>query len=103
MTQATGRQSIPFRSHLPSHQKHSAVGTIFRGLGGQWFEEHRRNRQIERASSIEAYSRRHPIAKSFHEKAGECQGFSLIFLSVSFFFFFFFFQIVPIEPSRLCL
>jgi hypothetical protein len=42
------------------------------------------------------------LANSFHEKAGECQGFSLIFLSVSFFFFFFFFfffQIVPIEAK----
>jgi hypothetical protein len=40
-------------------------------------------------------------AKSFHEKAGECQGFSSIFLFFPFLYFFFF-QIVPIESSRLC-
>jgi hypothetical protein len=44
------------------------------------------------------------IAKSFHEKAGECRDFSLIFslFSLSASFYFFFFQIVPIQPSRLC-
>jgi hypothetical protein len=36
---------------------------------------------------------------AFHEKAGECQAFSLFFL---FFLYFLFFQIVPMEPSRLC-
>jgi hypothetical protein len=41
-------------------------------------------------------------AKSFHEKAGECQVFSLISPIFFLLLCFFFFQIVPIEPSRLC-
>ena len=40
---------------------------------------------------------------AFHEKAGECQVFSLFFPLFSFFFIsFFFVHIVSIEPSRLC-
>jgi len=41
-------------------------------------------------------------ANSFHEKAGERQGFSFIFVVFFLFFISSFSKLLPFEPSRLC-
>jgi hypothetical protein len=62
------------------------------------------NRNLTNDTLNNSRLRLQPRAKSFHEKAGECQDFCFIFsLFFSFcFIYFFFFTIISIEPSRLC-